>query len=609
LKDCYDSGKVTERKVEMKRMEMNNKSLKTIRLLRLKTKIKIFLAVFSLLTVSVPLYTSVIKENFDNSFFMIDIDKDSNCALAEFESPNEGTVQNNPPETPVKPSGPTFIEAGVQYTYCAFTHNPDDELIRCRFDWGDGTISNWTQWETSNIPVSMPHVWTAISTFNIKVIAQDEKGLNSSWSTTLIVTVSQAEPRELPSFVNKSISNFEKFIWNSNGNYWEATGINIQVAIDDLGEIGGTVWLPFGKIIINNRINLVNNLSIIGHGRFTEIKLGNDANDDIFRIGSRKNILVNNISFNGNNFTQTIGWGGSPGTSNAIKLSGKTENVTIRNCFFENTVCPAIYAGHNTSFITVDSCYFNGRQNEGWGGAILFSGSDSIARNNFIKDTYDCGIVLEGSPTPATRCIIEGNKITGNIGHGIHMEYKRSNNCTIINNSIYNINSTAYIQTESHYSKGIILANNSICSKNVIRNIQYCGIAGYGNCVITDNIVTNIDGKGISCGSNSVSSNVTLFRNILSNTSIGIYIDKNGFAEIIENKIGNVTGFCGIYCKSDCLITNNEIFKTLGRGIYAGGGGEIIHSEIIRNKLFNIGNHSIIAEFYSNISGNYIGQL
>ena len=98
----------------------------------------------------------------------------------------------------------------------------------------------------------MSHIWTAISTFNIKVIAQDEKELNSSWSPVLSVTMSQAESIAIPPFVEKSISNFEKFIWNSNGNQWEATGINIQVAINDLRETRASLngnWNVFCKVV------------------------------------------------------------------------------------------------------------------------------------------------------------------------------------------------------------------------------------------------------------------------------------------------------------------------------------------------------------------------
>lgn len=46
------------------------------------------------------------------------------------------------------------------------------------------------------------------------------------------------------------------YIWNSNGKYWGATGANIQLAIDNLGSDGGTVWLPAGDFTITDDISI-----------------------------------------------------------------------------------------------------------------------------------------------------------------------------------------------------------------------------------------------------------------------------------------------------------------------------------------------------------------
>lgn len=39
-------------------------------------------------------------------------------------------------------------------------------------------------------------------------------------------------------WINDSYDNKDTLIRNSNGNYWAATGANIQLALDDLAEIG-----------------------------------------------------------------------------------------------------------------------------------------------------------------------------------------------------------------------------------------------------------------------------------------------------------------------------------------------------------------------------------
>ncbi|UCD13722.1 MAG: PKD domain-containing protein, partial [Thermoplasmatales archaeon] len=73
------------------------------------------------------------------------------------------------------------------------TVDVDGDQVRFRFDWGDGDLSNWSEFVASNTSVSMSHSWDSISKFEVRVIAQDENGLNSSWSPPLNVTVMQLD--------------------------------------------------------------------------------------------------------------------------------------------------------------------------------------------------------------------------------------------------------------------------------------------------------------------------------------------------------------------------------------------------------------------------------
>lgn len=103
---------------------------------------------------------------------------------------------NVPPETPVKPSGPTSIEMGMDYVYSSSTYDYNGDLIRYRFDWGDGTVSEWSDFVPSNSSISLSHSWNSISFYQIWIIAQDELYTNSSWSVPLEVAVSQIEGDE-----------------------------------------------------------------------------------------------------------------------------------------------------------------------------------------------------------------------------------------------------------------------------------------------------------------------------------------------------------------------------------------------------------------------------
>lgn len=100
---------------------------------------------------------------------------------------------NTPPEEPDIPIGPNYVELGVEYQYSAVTIDADEDLIKYMFDWGDGNFSNWSPYTVSNVSVNLSYSWSDISTYEIKVIAQDDNGENSSWSLPLNITVSQSD--------------------------------------------------------------------------------------------------------------------------------------------------------------------------------------------------------------------------------------------------------------------------------------------------------------------------------------------------------------------------------------------------------------------------------
>lgn len=56
----------------------------------------------------------------------------------------------------------------------------------------------------------------------------------------LLVAVSAASVTRT---ITDSTDNSYTFIRNSNGKYWEATGANLQIAVNDLATTGGTVWV------------------------------------------------------------------------------------------------------------------------------------------------------------------------------------------------------------------------------------------------------------------------------------------------------------------------------------------------------------------------------
>jgi hypothetical protein len=100
-------------------------------------------------------------------------------------------TQNMPPTAPLAPIGPTSIQCGTNYSFNSSAIDPDGDQIRIRFDWGDGNLSNWSEYVESNTTVSFSHAWTSPATYLLFVIAQDTNQSDSNWSTPVPITVSQ----------------------------------------------------------------------------------------------------------------------------------------------------------------------------------------------------------------------------------------------------------------------------------------------------------------------------------------------------------------------------------------------------------------------------------
>ena len=69
--------------------------------------------------------------------------------------------------TPNVPAGPTTGEEGQSLRYSgsgAESSYGDD--IQYRFDWGNDNYSNWTEFVSSDILVSMNHSWKSNFTYN-----------------------------------------------------------------------------------------------------------------------------------------------------------------------------------------------------------------------------------------------------------------------------------------------------------------------------------------------------------------------------------------------------------------------------------------------------------
>jgi choloylglycine hydrolase len=94
-------------------------------------------------------------------------------------------------QPPVKPDPPTGNESGapgeiIEYSIQK-TSDPDGDRISYLFDWGDGAESFWLYKSRGSIKYS--HNWTEEGTYEIRVKARDQYGVESEWSDPLVISM------------------------------------------------------------------------------------------------------------------------------------------------------------------------------------------------------------------------------------------------------------------------------------------------------------------------------------------------------------------------------------------------------------------------------------
>jgi hypothetical protein len=103
---------------------------------------------------------------------------------------------NQRPDKPDTPIGPTKGSPGVEYTFTTSGSDPDGDDITYRWDWDDGTISDWLNTTEAS------HTWDVKDNYDIRVKTKDEHGGESDWSDAHTIAI----PRN--KIVNKPLLQF-----------------------------------------------------------------------------------------------------------------------------------------------------------------------------------------------------------------------------------------------------------------------------------------------------------------------------------------------------------------------------------------------------------------
>ena len=96
-------------------------------------------------------------------------------------------IENNPPTKPARPSGVKIGRAGKEYDLKTTSTDKDGDVIYYRWDFGDGTASDWIGPFDSGEEASISHTWSKRGKYYVKVKARDEHRTESEWSYRLVV--------------------------------------------------------------------------------------------------------------------------------------------------------------------------------------------------------------------------------------------------------------------------------------------------------------------------------------------------------------------------------------------------------------------------------------
>ncbi len=94
-------------------------------------------------------------------------------------------IDNNPPDKPSRPSGLLFGRTDKEYNLTTNSIDIDGDALYYRWDFGDGTFSDWIGPYKSGEEIKTSHTWLKIGRYPVKVKTRDQHMEESEWSYRL----------------------------------------------------------------------------------------------------------------------------------------------------------------------------------------------------------------------------------------------------------------------------------------------------------------------------------------------------------------------------------------------------------------------------------------
>lgn len=129
--------------------------------------------------------------------------------------PHLTSIGISPPEKPARPSGIATGKPREEYTYTTSTTDSNGDKVYYKWDWGDGTTSDWLGPYDSGERVNSTHKWSMQGNYNIRVKARDVTGAESEWSEPLPVSIPKSGVIDSISFLQRIMEQILPPIWQT----------------------------------------------------------------------------------------------------------------------------------------------------------------------------------------------------------------------------------------------------------------------------------------------------------------------------------------------------------------------------------------------------------
>ncbi|MFX0204776.1 MAG: NosD domain-containing protein, partial [Candidatus Hodarchaeota archaeon] len=478
-------------------------------------------------------------------------------------------------------------------------------------------VCEWDNYVTSYEPLNtvisgnqvIDHTWRGISTTQVQniqisenlIINSSYRGLELRYTSLCNITQNQVIGggiRFYQSGSNRIVTNsvtghgFKIDGWES-AHYEQIAVVNNSVNGKPFifwQSISDQVILEAGQVLLMecNNITIGNqNISFTSSGI-----MGYDCT----------NVTVANNIFNNN-------------SEYAVWFWNSADCMISNNRMFYNSQGLRIEDGMDFSIVnnTIEGSYWDGisldyseqtvltkntiRNNEGTG-IRLYHSHNSHFSNNTVSNNRREGINIHSSNT----CILTNNTIANNLETGIgvyNSHYNSLTNNSVINNhdqgilidhSVDNfINNNSLINNSlfmtgwdyEHFIQAEI-ANNTINSRQIVYWLHVNGRTvsnGAGLVILVDSNSVTVENQNLVGIVGAFCTNVSIYNNLISNGSYGIYFRGSSLGNISSNTIMNISGTgIELHDTSDSLLVNNTIITN-------GGGFSLEYSR--RNILAN----------------------